>query len=160
MARITKPAEILGAVRQRLIDSQVFTAKNCLIAQPEQAWQSPPGDVWAAVWLDGGAFDPEQIDGNVPMAKSSVAVTLFSRVLLDPAGSDEATATDSERGLLVLADKVFQKLFLHDLADVDAVPLLAEPMRPTGFSRPERLPDSPGSISMAWEVVFEWEVDE
>ncbi len=160
MARTTKPAEILQAVRQRLIDSQVFSAKNCLIAQPEQAWQSPPADTWAVLWLDGGAFDPGQIDGGVPMAKSSVAVTIFARVLLDPVGSDLATATDSERGLLILADKVFQNLFLHDLADVDETPLLAEPMRPTGFSRPERLPDSPGSISMAWEVVFEWEVDE
>lgn len=160
MARTTKPAEILGAVRQRLIDSQVFGTSNCLIAQPEQEWQSPPGDTWATIWLDGGSFDPEQIDGGMPTIKSAVSVTIHTKILVDQAGRDAAMATDGDRGLLTLADKVFQSLWLHDLADVDAVTLLAEPMRPSAVSRPDRVAGQPGIISMAWEVVFEWEVDE
>lgn len=160
MARTTKPGEILGAVRQRLVDSQVFAAANCLIAQPEQDWQSPPGDSWATVWFEGGPFDPEQIDGGPSMIKGAISVTIHTKILVDQAGRNAALATDADRGLLTLADKVFQSLYLHDLADVDAVPLLAEPMRPTVVSRPDRLAGQPGIISMAWEVVFEWEVDE
>lgn len=159
MARTTKPAEILEAVRQRLIDDEVFGAVNCLIAQPEQNWQTPPGQTWATIWIEGGTFDPEAIDGKVPLIKSAISITLHSQILADQVGEDRRAATDGERGLLPLADSVFQSLWLHDLADVDGVALLAEPIRPMGLSRPDRVPEVPATIVWTWEVVFEWTVD-
>ena len=161
MARVDiKPAAIVEAIRLRLINAgAVAHQANCFIAQPDQAFQAPPGDTWLTLWIDGGQFDPEQADGGVATVKASVTVVAWSKVLLDPTGKDAKTLTDATRGLLVVADKVFQALWLHDLQS-GADEILSEPMRPVTLGSPVRPPDEPGSVSLTWEVIFNWEVSE
>lgn len=160
MARTTKPAEILTAIRDRLVSAGAFTSKNnCLIAQPDQDWQNPPGDTWATLWMDGGNFDLEQIDGGMPTITAAVTIVLHSQILTDKAGVDELAVVDRDRGLLAITDKIFQALWLHDLVDIDAVALLAEPMRPVSMGEATRTPGQPGTVTLSWQVMFEWEVD-
>lgn len=161
MARVsTKPKAILEAVQRRLIASGAFTSDNCEVSQHDADWESTPGEAWATIWIEGGQFDPEQIDGGLPMIKAAVSVGVHTRIMLDEAGRDERTLTEKNSGLLVLIDKVFQSLWLHDLLDESGDAILAEPMRPIQMETPQRPPGEWATIVKHWEVVYLWAVDD
>jgi len=155
----TKPKAILEAVQRRLIASGAFTSDNCEIGQHDADWESTPGESWATVWFEGGNFDLEQIDGGVATITAAVSVGVHTRLLLDEAGRDDRTLTESSSGLFAKADKVFQSLWLHDLEDEAGDQILCQPMRPVAMSSPARQPGEWALVVKTWEVVFNWDVD-
>lgn len=161
MARIdSKPKAILEAVQRRLIASGAFTSDNCEIGNHLADWEATPGEAWATIWIEGGAFDPEQIDGGVPTITATITVGVHTRLLLDEAGRDDRTLTEKTSGLLVLVDKVFQSLWMHDLLNEAGDAVLREPMRPLAMGGPVRESGQWASIVGQWEVMFDWKVDE
>lgn len=160
MARIdSKPKVILEAVQRRLIASGAFTSDNCEIGTHTADWEATPGEAWVTIWIEGGAFDPEQIDGGVPTITATITVGVHTRLLLDEAGRDERTLTEKTSGLLVLVDKVFQALWCHDLLDEAGDAILREPMRPLAMGGPARAVGDWASIVGQWEAMFDWDVD-
>lgn len=161
MARIdTKPKLLLEAVQRRLIASGAFTSDNCEISQHDADWESTPGEAWATVWMEGGNFDAEQIDGNTATITAVVSIGVHCRLMLDEAGRDDRTLFEPSSGLFVLADKVFQSLWLHDLESEGGDNILREPMRPISMGSPARPAGEWASIVKNFEVMFDWAVDE
>lgn len=160
MARIdTKPKAILEAVQRRLIATGAFTTDNCEISQHDADLEMTPGEAWSTIWIEGGNFDDEQVDGGVATITAAVSVGVHCRLLLDEAGRDDRSLLQASSGLLVLADKVFQSFWLHDLEDESGDNILRQPMRPISMGGPQRPAGDWASIIKTFEVMFDWEVD-
>lgn len=160
MARIeTTPKAILEAVKRRLVASGAFTSDNVEISQHDADWESTPGEAWATIWLEGGVFDPTQIDGGMATITAQVSIGVHCRLLLDEAGRDDRVLLERSSGLLVLVNKIVQAFYLHDLMNETGGFILREQMRPLSIGQPSRDPGEWASIINHFEVMFDWAID-
>ena len=157
--KATNFVKIVEAVRQRLIDENVFTDSTIFPAlNRDQALTfQPPSTTYAAVVPGGFASDPGRAAGGGRDGLEFdwlIYVLVITKVSLDPGGGRSAqTLTHDTLGALVKLFSVIDKLEQYDPTD-SGREILDEPMRLLNSPETRKGDAEFGIFETRWEVKF------
>lgn len=127
----TTQALVLERIVARLRDELGLTERTCFeTLEPRSPISVPPGGgTFLTVALGAGRFDePMQIGGaqHVCYERTSIAVTIYSRLKLDSGHHAASQLRDATRGLLAQKHAVLRALVGHDLQDLAGDSILGQ----------------------------------
>lgn len=165
MTRIdTTQAMILSRIVARLRDVLELPEHRCY--ETLEPLVDPPipkgGDYFLTVSPGDGRFDEGmQVGGGAAqlMEMSSVTVTAYARIALDPADRATQILQKVNRGMLPLKQAILVALVGHDLADEEDNTLLRAQLYAVQAWRPRYMPDSKiAMIAVGFGTDFDWDL--
>jgi hypothetical protein len=157
---------VLEAIAARLRSELALSEATCYWLIVDRDEQLPPptsGATFITISPDGAEFDASLIDGGgveQVTTTTGVSVAIHSTLQLDRGGRDKEALLNASKGILPIVLKVLKALTDHDLeVNEDGDTCLREPLRPTGYSAPQRMLDDKWTrISVYFAVSFDWDL--
>lgn len=163
----TDHATVLQAVVDRLIDQLEdvgVSGKTCFIADEPEIVETPSADnLFITVCPIDSQFDEGALVGaaeNLCIEESGVLVSIHSAMDLDRVEHAKAVLTNSQRGLLVIKQRILKALTGHRLVDGGGNELLVNlihPMRAQNLV-PRNDRTRLKRVSLMFSTDFQWDL--
>ncbi|MCE9556618.1 MAG: hypothetical protein K8T91_24980 [Planctomycetes bacterium] len=164
----TTPADIINAIKQRLIDDEVFTESTIRMRKNKQlVLADPPRSECFGVLVPGGfQFDLPKVAGGgraVTCSDWSISLHVVVQLLLDQGDADDQFLTHQTLGILAKVHDAVDSLQLFDPEDeenpTEGNLLLSKPMRIESINDGSKEPAKWGVYELTWHVPFKWDLN-
>ena len=155
----TTQAEVLRAIKQRLIDTTVFQSHEIYLAVDplQNAEKTPSNDKMCAVLLPRKDVDQGQLAGGGEEAdfrREVLELRVYTRLFTDRFGHKDNWSTQYTKGSYPIARRVASKFQIHDLANGAGTVIVGEPTRIISIGQPVEIANGFGATSVFVEVAF------
>lgn len=155
-------SDVLDSVADRLRQQLGLSESTCFFSLNPDSPPPVPTDVYLVISPDGGQFDPSMFEGGGEQqltVETGALVTIHSTTRLDAGGKDKERLTNTSKGILQMMTKVLRALSGYDLT-IDGDTFARTLPSPQGFSKPTKNKETLGSIGLAFNLSFDWDVSE
>ena len=155
----TTQIDIMLAMRQRLVDSGVFSLTNVYIARdPTSARETlPSNDKFCAILASDKDIDQGQLMGggtDADFRTEVFEIRVYTRMQLDRIGQADIWTTHGTKGCYAVARSVASKFQIHDLFNIAGTCIVGQPTRIMRIGAPVDRKDGLGYVPVYVEVKY------